>query len=124
MDNITKAKSELRLQNWAKLIAECQASSMTVTAWCSEHDINVKTYYYWLRKIRKRTLENMPAAAGELIARSENGSTVFKPLEVSSPVSGMPTAVIVHLPQATVEIAEGTDQQTIKAVLLAMRSVC
>ena len=61
--------------------------------------------------------ENLPC-------KHEKQPVVFKQLEVQSPVSGMQAAVIIHLPQATVEVNAGTDQQTVEAVLLALKSVC
>ena len=36
----------------------------------------------------------------------------------------MQAAVIIHLPQAIVEVTSGTDQQTVEAVLMALKSVC
>ncbi len=123
MDQVTQAKTELRLQSWSELIAQCQSSCMTVKAWCELHDINIKTYYYWLRKIRKTALENSPVPGGQLPAKTEP-QVSFKKLQVQSPVSGLQAAVIVHLPQATVEVAQGTDQQTVEAVLRALRCIC
>ena len=123
MDQVTQAKTELRLQGWSELIAECQSSCMTVKAWCELHDVNIKTYYYWLRKIRKLALENSPVPASSLPSKAESQIS-FRKLEVKSPVSGMQAAVIVHLPQATVEVAQGTDQQTVEAVLRALRCIC
>lgn len=96
---------------------------MTVKAWCELHDINIKTYYYWLRKIRKAALEKSPVPAASLPVRKDDPVT-FRKLEVQSPVSGMQAAIIVHLPQATLEVAQGTDQNTVEAVLLALKSVC
>ena len=61
MDQIQSVTAELRLQHWAKIIAECQASTQTVKAWCEANDIHIKTYYYWLRKLRQRTLESIPS---------------------------------------------------------------
>ena len=66
----------------------------------------------------------MPASPENLPEKREEPPVVFKALEVTSSVNGMQAAVIVHLPQATVEIAQGTDQQTVEAVLLALKSVC
>ncbi|MDD6400217.1 MAG: hypothetical protein PUG10_01230 [Lachnospiraceae bacterium] len=63
MDKVKVVKAQLRLQQWAERISECQASCMTVAAWCHAHDINVKTYYYWLRKVREATVENLPVSA-------------------------------------------------------------
>jgi len=126
MDQIQSVKSELRLRQWAKIIAECQASTQTVKSWCEDNDIHIKTYYYWLRKIRECALENTPICQTSNLATSSTADTpvTFRPLEVQSPVSGMQAAVILHLPQATVEVAPGTDQQTLEAVLLAPRSTC
>lgn len=123
MDQITATKKELRFQNWAKLVAECQNSQMSVRAWCEQQGISAKTYYYWLRKVRERAMENAPVPTSMQLPQSEEKIS-FKQLTVQAPVSGMQAAVIVHLPQATVEIAQGTDQQTVEAVLLALRSVC
>ena len=125
MDQIQSVKSELRLQHWAKIIAECQASTQTVKAWCEANDIHIKTYCYWLRKLRQRTLDSMPACQNSNLATAPAETPLtFRPLEVESPVSGMKAAVIVHLPQATLEVASGTDQRTLEAVLLALRSTC
>ena len=66
MDKIKVVKSQLRLQQWAERISECQASSMIVSAWCDAHDINIKTYYYWLQKVREVTIENIPVKAANL----------------------------------------------------------
>ena len=124
MDQVSIAKSELRLHQWTKLIADRQSSGMTVKAWCALHDINEKTYYYWLHKIRKLALENSPVPVGSTLPKVVETPVSFKKLEVKSPVGGMQAAVIVHLPQATVEVAHGTDQQTVEAVLRALKSLC
>lgn len=96
---------------------------MTVKAWCELHDVNVKSYYYWLRKIRKLSLENSPVPTGSLPTKPEE-PVKFRKLEVQSPVSDMQAAVVIRLPQASVEVAAGTDQQTLEAVLLALRCIC
>ena len=102
MDQVTQAKTELRLQSWSELITECQSSCMTVKAWCELHDVNVKSYYYWLRKIRKLSLENAPVPTGSIPTKPEQ-PVKFRKLEVQSPVSGMQAAVVIRLPQASVE---------------------
>ena len=48
----------------------------------------------------------------------------FKKLEVQTPVTGTQAAVIIRLNGATVEVNDGTSQQTIQAVLLALQSIC
>lgn len=55
MDKIANVKSQLRLPKWAQIFSDCQASDMTVAAWCEANNINIKSYYYWLRKVRNHT---------------------------------------------------------------------
>lgn len=124
MDKITAVKSKLKLQQWAERIAECQASSMTVVAWCEANNINIKSYYYWLKKVRLHTLDSMPVLSEKLPAKPVESPLVFKPLEVTSPVAGMRASVIVHLPQASIEVPDGVSQHTVEAVLLALKATC
>ena len=121
MDQVTKVRKQLKLEQWKTLIAECMASGMTVTSWCKANGIVEQTYYKNLKKLRELELEKLPSA---LLPVSEEKPIAFKKLEVRTPVAGTQAAVIIRLPNAIVEIAEGTSQQTIQAVLLALQSVC
>ena len=122
MDQVTKTKNQFRAEQWAGIIQECQASNQTVTAWCEEHDVGIKAYYYWLRKLRLAAIQKANPTA--LVEVSKQEPAVFKKLEVTTPVPNTHAAVIIRLNGATVEITEGTSQQTIQAVLLALQSVC
>ena len=53
---IQTVKNQMTLKNRAKEVAECQLSGMTVSAWSELHGINVKTYYYHLRRVRESLL--------------------------------------------------------------------
>lgn len=121
MDQVTKVRKQLKLEQWKALIAECMASGMTVTSWCKANGIVEQTYYKNLKKLRERELEKLPPA---LVPVSEEKPVTFKKLEVQTPVVGTQAAIIIRFPNATVEITEGADQQTIQAVLLALQSIC
>lgn len=122
MDQVTKIKNQFRAEQWAGIIQECQASNQTVTSWCEEHDVGIKAYYYWLRKLRLAAIQKANPTA--LVEVSKQEPAVFKKLEVATPVPNTQAAIIIRLNGATVEITEGTSQQTIQAVLLALQSVC
>ena len=49
---------------------------------------------------------------------------MFNLLEIQAPVAGTQAAVIIRLPSATVEVAEGTSLSTIEAVLTALKCLC
>lgn len=119
MDQVTRVRKYIKREQWKTLIQECQSSGMTVSAWCKANDICEQTYYRNLKVLREELCNNLPVP----LPNTEK-PTVFKKLEVASPIPNAQAAVIIRLPQATLEITEGTSQQTIQAVLLALQSVC
>ncbi len=52
MDQLTH---NVRRSNWINIIRQCQDRPAGTTAkqWLVENDISEKSYYYWLRKIRR-----------------------------------------------------------------------
>ena len=121
MDQVTKVRQHFKREEWKSIIRECRASGMTVKGWCKANGIIEQTYYKNLKKLRVEMIENLPAP---VTANDCEKPTVFKKLEVQSPLPTMKPAVIIHVGGATVEVNEGTSQQTIQAVLLALQSVC
>ena len=47
---------QVKLQYWVKVIRQCRASGPTNQTWCEEHNISLKSYYYWIAEIRKLAL--------------------------------------------------------------------
>lgn len=121
MDQVTKVRRHIKREEWKSIISECHASGMTVTAWCKANGIVEQTYYRNLKKLREDMIKNLPMPTDTDICES---ATVFKKLEVQTPVPNTQAAVIIRLGSATIEVTEGTSQQTIQAVLLALQNVC
>lgn len=119
MNQVTQVKSEIRKARWKQLIQECQSSGMTVRNWCAQNGIKEQTYYRNLQKLRQEICDSLPVPVTE-----SQKPVAFKKLEVQTPVPATQAAVIIRFNGATVEINEGTSQQTIQAVLLALQSVC
>lgn len=119
MDIVTETKAEFRLRQWTRIIQECQASNLTVAAWCSQHNVGIKSYYYWLRKIRFKACQSVeiqtPSVKQEITRLQLN----------SQPCSRINhSAVTIHLGSASIDIAEGTSQETIETVLRALQRTC
>ena len=57
MDNVMAVRNEYREQQWALVIKECADSGLTNKEYCRQHGISEKSYYYWLRKLRKQVCE-------------------------------------------------------------------
>lgn len=88
---ITNVKRDVQLQEWTEQIKAQQESGMTVTAYCAQNGINIKTYYYHLRKIREHCLESEPAIVSVAVPRSnsdirieKNGLQISLPADISA----------------------------------------
>ena len=51
---------------------------MTVTAYCTQNGINIKAYYYHLRKVRERCLKSEPAIVPVAVPRSNSDIRIEK----------------------------------------------
>lgn len=54
--NVQKATSQVRKENWMKIISDCNASNLSIKDYCLQNSINEGSYYYWLKKIRKEVI--------------------------------------------------------------------
>jgi hypothetical protein len=105
-----------RLQEWALMIQECnnRPEGMTITQWCSEHNIKPVNYYYRLNEVRKACLDTLPAevmqqqivpVSRELLEKQAIASDCHKTgLEVS--VNGV-----------SIHVTETTSPELLKMVL-------
>lgn len=91
---------------------------MKIDDWCDANGVTRHAYYYWLRKVRQSVCQDL------LAVNEPQKITTFKRLEVQTPAAGAQAAVIIHLPAATLEVHNGASQQTVEAVLLALKSLC
>ncbi len=87
---ITTVKRDVQLREWSEQIKAQQESGMTVTAYCAQNGINIKTYYYHLRKVREQCLESEPAIVPVAIPRTasdirieKNGLQITLPSDIS-----------------------------------------
>ena len=71
MDKITH---KVRCEQWTKIIKECLACGMSKTAWCREHCISDKAFFYWQRRLREEayisTIESSSLPAVSVPAES------------------------------------------------------
>ena len=51
-------KHDVVAERWAMLIKERVESGMTVREWCHDRNIKESRYYYWLRILRRKAVEN------------------------------------------------------------------
>lgn len=102
MDEIAIVKKQVQKAEWIEKIRKCRESGLTVSEWCRENGINLKTYYYHLRKLRKEICEQIPVP-------------VMK-------VSEETACVRISIGEVTAEIPEGISEKMMTSLIRAMQN--
>lgn len=117
-----EATRKYRLNKWTEIIRECRGSGQTVSAWCAEHDINPKSYYYWLRRLR--------AAACEALPSLRAGDNPIVPVNIPVPPIGTGSLdqeassdIVVRFGSVILEINNNASQALIENTLKALQNV-
>lgn len=116
MDEIMNVKSEFRTKQWANIIQDCKASGMTAVSWCDKNNVSVKSYYYWLRKLRTAAYRQ-----GSLPA--PNGIQQIVPLSLER-ISSAQSAITVRVASFSVDIGNGASKEAIRSVLETLKAIC
>lgn len=61
-------KTSLSIQEWSRIIKDRNSTKLTIDEYCEQHGLSRNSYYYWLRKIRDKLLEEQQ---GELSVTNE-----------------------------------------------------
>ena len=110
----------IRVKEWSKIIQDCYTGGLAKKEWCMQNHIKAKSFYYWQRVIRKKTLAKCPLSSSDV-------QTTFVELpspKLSAEVPMNEPAAIIHLTGGiTIEITESASsvfiRQLIRAVLYA-----
>ncbi len=68
---ITSIKRDIRWKEWEEQVREQTSSGLTAKEWCRQNNINIKTYYYHLRRIREKLCEHRTQEIIPVSIRSE-----------------------------------------------------
>lgn len=113
MDQLTHT---VRRSNWINIIRQCQDRPAGTTAkqWLAENGISEKSYYYWLRKIRREVCEQ------EVLPEATSPSKVsfveipVKTVLDTAPVPAVPAAMtpvaVLRSGRLTLELADNVSE--------------
>ena len=120
MDQLTH---NVRRANWLNIIKQCQErpANVTVRQWLKDNDIKEKSYYYWLRKFRKESYDQMqlPAATeepAEISFVEVAAPTSEKVVSTQDSLNSTTTAVIRH-GAITLEISNAISEEVLSLLL-------
>jgi len=102
-----KANQHRSRSEWQAIIAGQKASRQTVTSYCREHGISVKSFYNWRGKVGKFAENSEPKGFIQIL--SDQDSPV-KPL-------------ILHIPGGyRLDIPRGADEAHLQAIVRVLRT--
>lgn len=120
---------QVKLQYWLEVIRQCKASGLTNQAWCEQHNISLKSYYYWIAKIRKLALEDLPRKNNGIHATADQNTLLPNPTSefAKIPLPGIHAtrsdpAVVLHIGIITVEVFEDISCELLSTILKAVQS--
>ena len=112
MDDIAIKKNKVKYAEWNAMVEDCQSSGLTVRNWCKEHFISYKTYYYRLRKLRSMFIEE----------HKEELLPEIAPLPVVPQQSAVTSNITIHIDGMSIDIPDGTSENTIASLLRAVKT--
>ncbi len=122
--DVQKLTHEVRLQQWSAIVNECRSSGSSIKSWCEENGINIKTYYYWQKKVCQATCRELSMGQQQNLETVPTSTpSVFA--ELSTPRNKLGhVAITIHHHNTEVHIYSGADAALVESALLALRSLC
>ena len=125
MDQLTIATHDQKLQMWISRIQECKTSGITVDEWCKQRGFSSKSYYYWMRKIKREAFEALPAERKpKPLVQPTVGSNTFVEIPVIRQAVHSDAVCCIRFGNAVLEVHNGADSTTIENTLRAIRNLC
>lgn len=98
-------------------------------AWCEQHNISLKSYYYWIAKIQKLALEALYSKSYGIRSTADHATLLSDSTSEFAEIS-LPTehagrsdpAAVLHIGTIMVEIFKDTSCELLVTILKAMQS--
>ena len=112
---IQSTTRQKHLLEWSQRVADCRSSGLSVSRWCTEHDIKPKTYYHWQKKVFAAMIEQQKVQMTETETR-------FAELPPPAPEPAQDRALVasVHMGKASLDVYEGASPEIVAALCRVM----
>lgn len=119
-----KTTHEVRRSRWKNIIEQCQnrPKGMSAKQWLNDNSINEKSYYYWLRQLRKEAYEQLKATQ-ELPLVQNPGQVTFAEIPISvantfdEPSSMNHPAAVIKTSTATIALSNEISDRLLSKIL-------
>ena len=111
--NVTSIKTQLHMDEWAKLIEARQECGLSIKQWCKQNNFPESQYYYYLRKLRVAAYESLP----EVMREESQFALVPKHARAGEPTITGTTNIKITFPNAVVEIGTSANEAQVRLTL-------
>ena len=118
MEEITirGTRAQRNLMEWSQRVADCRSSGLSVTRWCSEHNVKPKTYYNWQKKVFAAMLAQQQA---ELADASPRFAELPPPADETRPAAAekqQDLVASVRIGDAALDVYSGASAEIVSAL--------
>ena len=114
---------EVRLANWESIVHQCQSrpEGQATKQWLADNNISDKQYYYWLRKIRKRALDEADAKLPAVSGSQTPQAIAFAEIPAEAIASNeRDAAVTIKTAKSTIQISSAVSESTMLKLVKAV----
>lgn len=114
----------VKTERWIEIIRECQKSGLSNNEWCIQNGISIKSYYYYLAKIRKMAITEIPyknnyntPSVPSLVSPSQEIVEVRPPSSVYPSDSNCSSALTLYKGDTKIDIDANCPEWMLKEIL-------
>ena len=113
MNEIEKIKHEVQMNEWSRQVMSWKESGLSTTAWCKRENIPCSTFFYRERKVREFLVNDI---------RKDECCFEQLPVLPIPQTRDVKQAITISVNGLDINISNGTNEETIAAVLRAVKS--
>ena len=113
---IRGTRAQQNLMEWSRRVADCRSSGMSVTRWCSEHNVKPKTYYNWQKKVLAATLVQQQAEMSDTSPRFAELPPPADETQPISPEKQTDLVASVRIGDTSLEVYGGASAEIVSAL--------
>ena len=108
---------QIRIRHWSEIIHAHVVSGLTINQYCEQNGISVSSYYYYLAKIRKMAIDDLPGMQYVDKMHEHGSSTTFAEVHVMDVPS---SSVVIRKGDVEIEISESISDDFLKRIMVAL----
>ena len=113
---IRGTRAQQNLMEWSRRVADCRSSGMSVTRWCSEHNVKPKTYYNWQKKVFAAMLAQQQAETSDASTRFAELPPPTDEKQLTAAEKQQDLVASVRIGDASLEVYGGASPEIVSAL--------